>query len=182
MIKSEVHTLILTGIYGSGKTTLANEIMKMDSRHLVSLDNEIGYSQHEVPADTIELIDRQMYAKITNGSRVLLDGLPIYDNFHPKTDRPVNFILGTRTRFLDYLDAYPSTEIVVLVCKLNTWLNERLITKSPEIKELSEKGIWNNQHPEWAEREAHYRGFYGTTLPWLLENAASKIRLYSTDN
>lgn len=182
-IPTNIETVILTGIYGSGKSTLADKIITQDSRTLISLDSEICYGTAGsiVSADVIEQKDRLLYNKLTNGSRVLLDGLPIYDSFYPYTDRPVDFILGTREKFLDYLKAFPNTKIFVLVCNLETWLLQRLPTKSLEIKNLSDNGVWTSQHPEWVERIEHYRGFYGNTLPWLIEHASQNVQLYCTD-
>ena len=177
-------TVILTGIYGVGKSTVAEKTTLSANRTLLSLDRTIPYGMpgEIVPAEVIERRDTVLYEQITSGDRILLDGLPIYDCFYPLTDRPVDFKLGTRSNFLKYLRARPTVKVLVLTCRLGTWLNERLPLKFSHIRELRDEGRWNPDHPEWNDRKNHYQGFYQNTLSWLIENAAQSTHVVCTEN
>lgn len=174
--------LILTGIYGSGKTTVARSISSA-GRKALSLDILIGYGVPGIvaSADDIERRDLDLYRQLTSGDRVVLDGLPIYDNFHPNVDRPVKYTLGTRALFLEFLRQHPSTQVVVLTCNLYTWLTTRLPSKLPHIKDLSERGLWNKDHPEWVERQDHYLRFYGPQMQWMISNFSKNLSILSTE-
>lgn len=175
--------LILTGIYGSGKTTVARSPQMSAGRKALSLDTIIGYGipGSVASADEIERRDLDLYRRLTSGDRVLLDGLPIYDDHYPNVDRSVNYTLGTRPLFLKFLNQYPSTQVIVLTCNLDTWLSTRLPSKLPHIKVLSERGLWNKDTPEWTERQKHYLDFYGPRMQWMLSNFPKNLSILSTE-
>jgi len=175
--------LILTGIYGSGKTTVARSPQISAGRKVLSLDTIISYGIPGIvaSADDVERRDLDLYRRLTSGDRVLLDGLPIYDNFYPNVDRSVNYTLGTRPLFLKLLNQFPSTQVVVLTCNLDTWLTIRLPSKLPHIKDLSERGLWNKDHPEWTERQGHYLRFYGPQMQWMISNFSKNLSILSTE-
>lgn len=180
----DTQTVILTGIYGVGKSTVAEKTTLSVDRVVLSLDSTIRYAVpgEIVPAEIVERRDTTLYEQLTSGERILLDGLPIYDCFYPLTDRPVNFKLGTRSNFLKYLRARPTVKVLVLTCRLDTWLNERLPLKFSNIRDLRDEGRWNPDHPEWNDRKSHYQGFYQNTLSWLIENAAQSTHVVCTEN
>lgn len=144
--------IFITGIYGSGKTTLAKLLARLYPTHtFIKFDSVFDYTNAELPS----ALDK-VYNIIKEHDSLIMDALPlIYTSIH-----------GERLeRFLNCEDAC----IIIVQCSKEGWLNNRLPLK----KEISKDVV------RLAELE--YLHFYDETVPYLFEKYENIILTYDSE-
>lgn len=144
--------IFITGIYGSGKTTLANLLARLSPKHkLLEFDELFDYTNAHLPSS----LD-PVYRKLLEHEFTIMDALPlIYISVHG--ERLENFIREE------------DSCIIIVRCSKATWLDTRLPLK----KEVSQEVL--------KSAEAEYTHFYEETVPYLEDKYAKILLTYDSE-
>lgn len=172
--------IIVTGIYGSGKTTIVDKIKRNLSYYdICSFDEIIGYDESRSIEDW-KARDLALYNKLENDSYLIMDALPLYTIRKDIFDS----ISGLKCGTTDYLESFANRHdctFILVMCEFNHWINERVPLKSEDALSLVNSKSWNSSSDYWNACKSEYEYFYKTYSYYFTTKFPTKTIFLTSD-